>query len=219
MPPADQKGPLSPTTSPLPPTLLVVNPAAGPAFPTTLADADTTITHLTKKLKFLDERVVFLEDLFEDYQWTSNDNHRLYLTSLNHQFTMITRLEEMTGVQPLLIPPIPGPCLSCSSIPVLAEAMPHAPPLTTSLFTHEVKDERMMNVRVEDKEMGEELGLGEGPIDLDPKADADGEADPNEDSILMDEGRVTGMPVIGEEASARAITDSDEDQLEDDTPV
>ncbi|THH07952.1 hypothetical protein EW146_g9150 [Bondarzewia mesenterica] len=68
MPPTNQKGPLSPTTSPLPPIPLAANSAAGPAFPTTLADADITIAHLIEKLKFLDERVVFLEDLFEDYQ-------------------------------------------------------------------------------------------------------------------------------------------------------
>ncbi|THH07951.1 hypothetical protein EW146_g9151 [Bondarzewia mesenterica] len=74
--------------------------------------------------------------------------------------------------------------------------MPYAPPPSITLFTHKMKDEGIMDVRVKDKgkKMGEELGLSEGPMDLDSKADANGEANPSEDSTLMDKGGVIGAP-------------------------
>ncbi|THH12735.1 hypothetical protein EW146_g7419 [Bondarzewia mesenterica] len=111
----------------------------------------------------------------------------------------------------------PSPSLT----PIVAKAMLSAPLPLISLFDQEVQDNGKIDVGVEDKgkKIDEEMGLGEGLMDLDSEADANDEADLDKDLPIKDEGGVTGRPAVGEEGSEGVIIDSDEDQLEGDTPV
>ncbi|THH09516.1 hypothetical protein EW146_g8664, partial [Bondarzewia mesenterica] len=198
------RGPLPPTTGPLPLTPLLVDPA---------------VTCLIEKLQFLDERVQ-LPAVPDQLEPSVQDDHPAGADGRAGAPPHSTHPHEPFGIEAFA-----DATATTTTFIILVGPTAY---LHTRLETTPIPSvdndcgrghaQCTASAHLSGKEMGE-MGLGEGPMDLDPKANADSEADPGEDLPMKDEGGVTGGPAVDGEALEGAVTDSDEDQLEGDTPV